>query len=237
MSSGVLPRSFLPTRDSLHQLAFFVLAPARYLFEERMGLRPTRNGFSTPWLGEKVLRVEDDLVVVETVEGVAARTITTVADAADFFGVTYRTVWFEGFRHPVEPYPPDRQLDIDVSSVQLIGDLFAQGERVLERFGELVPGEITEIQLWPEHFDLAVETGDQALGEKASFGVSPGDTAHPLPYFYVSAWGGIDRSDPYWNDDAFNGASLGYRALVESAHPETTALDFLVEGYRAIHAR
>lgn len=235
MIPTAVPESLIATRDGLHQLAYFALSPARYRFEERIGLKPKFHGFGTPRIGGRVLRVEDDLLVSETSDDVATRTITTVGEAADFCGVTYRTDWFKGFGDPLEPVSPDSPLDVDVASVRLIGDLFSLGERVLRHLGETVPGEITEIQLWPEHFDLATETGDEDAGKRASYGVSPGDTAHPLPYFYVSAWGEIDRANPYWNDHAFSGASLGYADLARSADPETTAIEFLVEGHRIIH--
>jgi hypothetical protein len=235
MMPGPILDSFAATRESLHQLAYFCLSPARYRFEERMGLKPTHNGFGTPQLGGRVLRVEDDLLVAEGPEGVATRTITTVADAADFCGITYRTDWFVGFGDPLDPFPPEVQLRIDVASVRLIGDLFALGERVLRRLGDSIPEEITEIQLWPEHFDLATEAGDEQSGRRASYGISPGDHSHPDPYFYVSAWGEIDRSDHYWNDHAFNGASLDYADLAGVTDPETAALEFLVEGFRVLH--
>ncbi|MBW3667500.1 MAG: hypothetical protein KY394_07900, partial [Actinobacteria bacterium] len=91
-----------------------------------------------------------------------------------------------------------------------------------------------EVQLWPEHFDAATEMGDQEAGERASYGASPGDEDHPEPYIYVSAWGEIDRSDPYWNDEAFNGASLSYGELAEADDPVEKGLEFLLAGYRIL---
>lgn len=65
----------------------------------------------------------------------------------------------------------------------------------------------------------------------ARYGASPGDDAHPEPYLYVAAWGEIDRSDPYWNDTAFNGASLAYRRLLAADDQYATALAFLRRGH------
>ncbi|MFZ0014315.1 MAG: hypothetical protein WAL25_09395, partial [Acidimicrobiia bacterium] len=93
------------------------------------------------------------------------------------------------------------------------------------------------VQLWPEHFDPATELGDSEKGQRASFGASPGDDAHPMPYVYVSPWGEVDRSERYWNDDAFGGSSLGYGELASSDDPVGMAVDFLLEGYRRLHAR
>jgi hypothetical protein len=99
-----------------------------------------------------------------------------------------------------------------------------------------LPGdEVSETQIWPEHFDVAIEMGDEASGQRASYGASPGDAAHPEPYVYVSAWGEIDRRNGYWNDHAFNGASLGFDRLLEEADPVTTALVFLLDGHRILH--
>ena len=77
--------------------------------------------------------------------------------------------------------------------------------------------------------------GDEGRGQRASFGASPGDAAHPEPYVYVSAWGKIYRSNRYWNDEAFNGASLGYDRLAEDPDPVTAALAFMLEGHRILH--
>ncbi|MEX0863420.1 MAG: hypothetical protein WD269_00930 [Acidimicrobiia bacterium] len=234
-----LTDAFAPTRDALHQVAFYALAPARYAAVGRMGLRPTASGFGTPEFAGRVARVESDLLVHETGDGVATRTITSVRDAADFFGPGYRVDWFGDFRDPPAPADPDAPLGIDVSSATAISDWFWFGQRVLERFGfgAAVEDEVVEIQLWPEHFDLALEAGSADKGRRASYGASPGDRHHDLPYVYVAAWDEIDRSNPFWKDQHFNGASLGYGDLASSDDHEQTALDFLIEGYRILHTR
>ena len=45
--------------------------------------------------------------------------------------------------------------------------------------------------LWPEHFDVAI------LLDDVSYGASPGDAFHEMPYAYVSA-AAHDDSD-FWN--------------------------------------
>ena len=45
--------------------------------------------------------------------------------------------------------------------------------------------------LWPEHFDLGI-----ALDE-VNYGVSPGDSGHPLLYAYVGPW--TARQGEFWN--------------------------------------
>jgi hypothetical protein len=200
-----------------------------------MGLRPTHHGFGTPEIGGRLLRVEGDLLVEEGRDGVATRSITTVRDAAGFFGVDYRTDWFSDFKDPLPPTDPDSLLAVDRDAALFIADWFRLGDRVLEELRTRSDDEVSETQLWPEHFDVAVESGAEQEGRRASYGFSPGDHAHAEPYAYVSAWGGIDRSDPYWNDDNFNGASLGHREVAASQDPVDAALDFMFAGYRALH--
>src|SRR5690606_18524677 len=112
------------------------------------------------------------------------------------------------------------------------------GSKVLEQLRLDSPeDDPSTVQLWPEHFDVAVEIGNEARGERAAFGVSPGDAAHDAPYAYVSAWADVDRTDPFWNDTAFPGASLGYETLRASTDPESTLADFYREGIAALSRR
>jgi hypothetical protein len=113
----------------------------------------------------------------------------------------------------------------------LLGDWFGFGCSVLEQLRATAPdGAATRCQLWPEHFDLAVELGDEGSGSRAGFGASPGDAAHPEPYLYVSPWAPRRPDDPFWNDTAFPGASLPYAALTGDAPiARDAALAFFTE--------
>jgi hypothetical protein len=199
-----------------------------------MGLRATQGGFGTPEFDSRVARVEGDRLVEEREESSASQTISTVRAAAAFFGMEYRVDWFTEFHDPLPPTDPDRDLDIDVESALSLAAWFHLGFDVLEEMRRRSsPGDdASEVQLWPEHFDPATEIG--AEGRRASYGASPGDAAHEEPYFYVAAWGEIDRDVEYWNDRAFNGASLGYGTLLGAASPHDVARDFLIEGYRIL---
>jgi hypothetical protein len=73
--------------------------------------------------------------------------------------------------------------------------------------------------------------GSYDAGQRASYGASPGDDGHPEPYLYVAAWGEIDRSDSFWNDEAFNGASLPYRDLLAAEDQRRAGLTFLRDGF------
>ena len=237
-----LPGGYDATRRALHQVAFFAVAPKRYSANGKLGLRYTHRGFGTPFFqdregrGEQV-RVESDLLVHQTADGIRTEAITTAGAAARFLGLEYRDEWFEDFHDPLDPVRPDTVLAVDPRAADAVGEWFGFATHVLER-ARRTPGatEVSRVQLWPEHFDPAFEMGSSDGGARASYGASPGDSAHPEPYLYVAAWGSIDRSDPFWNDTGFNGASLGYRALLEADDPYATALAFMQEGYRKLTA-
>jgi hypothetical protein len=229
-----LPDAYEQTRHALHQLAFFVLSPKRFAGNGKLGLRYTHRGFGTPFFGDdEQVRVERNQLVFQ--RGAEAHTspITTLSSAAAFVGIPYRVAWFEGFRDPPEPVDPDVVLTVDPSVTDVIGDWFGFATSVLEQ-ARRTPGaaEVSRVQLWPEHFDPAFEMG--AGNGRASYGASPGDDAHPEPYLYVAAWGSIDRSDPYWNDAAFNGASLSYQEILVANDQRATALGFLHAGYERL---
>jgi hypothetical protein len=231
-----LPQNLTATRDSLHQLAYFVLSPARFRRTGRMGLVPTPGGFGTPQMDGRVIRIKGAALVDEAGSSMATAELTTLGAALEFVGEPFEEKWFDGFGDELASRPLDWPLDLDREAASFIGELFAFGERVLHTFSEVAPGGITEIWLWPEHFDLATEAGAEERGAKASYGVSPGDHAHDEPYFYVSAWGEIDRADGFWNDSAFNGASLAYRDVVSSGDPVDAVIRFFLAGFEKLNA-
>jgi hypothetical protein len=234
---GPLPDDFQFARDQLHQLAFFALAPARYAVEERMGLRATPGGFGTPKYDGKVSRIEGHLMVQENEGNVATQIISTIRAAAEFFGTPYDVDWYTSFKDPLPPMDPDRPLRVEESPALALGEWFAFGFEVLDRLrGEgTAEDDVSDVQLWPEHFDPAIEMGSEDRGTRASFGASPGDRGHIEPYLYVSAWGEIDRENPFWNDRHFNGASLPFVTLIEAEDQERVAHEFFMEGYRILH--
>ena len=237
MKLDSLPASFAPTRVALHQIAFFAMSPARYQSMGRMGLTATPGGYGTPEFDGRVLRVEGALLVDENDGNIATQTITTIRAASEFFGNEYETQWFADFHDPLSPADPDTTLEVDDASGRAIGEWFEFGVGVLNelRSHGQDGDDVSEVQLWPEHFDPATEMGDSDLGQRASFGASPGDGIHPEPYLYVAAWSDIDRSNEFWNEDSFNGASLTYRDLIAGADPHGRAMEFLVDGYRVLH--
>ena len=107
-----------------------------------------------------------------------------------------------------------------------IGAWFAAGSEVLERVAAASgpDDDPSEIQLWPEHFDLALVVG--AEGRRANVGASPGDADHPAPYLYVGPW--EPRTGEPWNEPW--GASLGYEAIRSGADPDA----FVARALRAL---
>lgn len=237
-----LPAGFDSGRRALHEVAFFAIAPARFAATGKLGLRYTHRGFGTPFFHDghgidTQIRVQGDEIVVQSGGSAVAHPITTLIDATATLGIPYQDVWFDDFHDPLPPADPHVPLAVDVTVTEAIGGWFGFATHVLER-SRRTPGavDVSRVQLWPEHFDLAFEMGDSAGDARASYGASPGDTTHPEPYLYVAAWAPIDRSDPYWNDTTFNGASLGYRRLLDADDPYATALAFYRSGYERLNA-
>lgn len=203
-----------------------------------MGLTAAPGGFGTPRFEGKVARVEGSTLILAIDDAIASQTITTVRAACEFFGNDYRVEWFADFRDPLAPTDPDRPLDVDDDIARSLGQWFNFGTEILDRLRSRGNDEddVSEVQLWPEHFDPACELGSAESGQRASFGASPGDANHHEPYLYISPWGDIDRSDDYWNDVSFGGSSLGYSKLSEAGDPMERGLEFLVRGYSLLHS-
>lgn len=234
-----LPEGFETTRQALHQIAFFALAPKRFAATGKLGLRYTHRGFGTPFFGDdEQIRIESGDLVHQTRDDVATASVASVGEACEFIGIDYQEQWFEGFHDPLAAIGPDTHLDIDQKAAEAIGDWLGFSTLVLERLRR-TPGavDVSRVQLWPEHFDPAVEMGSQEKGRRASYGASAGDSAHPEPYLYVAAWGELDRNDPFFNDSSFNGASISYSQLLDSSHQVETALDFLRTGHEKLTKR
>ena len=227
-SPAPLPAGFAATRRSLHAVAEHVLAPCRHAANGRIGLRFTYHGFGTPFFGsDRQVRVEDgDLVDDHGVRGGERRTsVRTLREAAAFLGREAGAP--DGVYTPVTPADLDAPLVVDPAAASALGDWFGLAASLLEqvRADAAVTGldQPTRVQLWPEHFDLAVDLGPE--GKRANYGASPGDDAHPEPYFYVGPWD-LEALGPhvFWNEPF--GASLSYMELLCGADP----LEFLRQG-------
>ena len=229
-----LPEGYDSTRRALHQLAFFAVAPKRHSSTGKIGLRYTHLGFGTPFFGaDEQIRVEGGVIVRQQGASVASEEATTVARACELLEIPYRQSWFERLRDPLEPAGETTALVVSPAAAVAIEDWFGFGASVLEqvRRTEGAP-DVGRLQLWPEHFDLGFEMGSGS--QRATYGASPGDDRHPEPYLYVARWEASDRSNPFWNDPTFNGASLSYRILLESDDQHIAARDFYEHAYRLL---
>jgi hypothetical protein len=224
-----LPPAFRSTRDSLHALACYAVAPARKARTGRIGLRPTGDGFGTPPFedGSRTV-VRGDRLQVEPGDGIA---ITTVRAAAEFLGVPVRAD--PGVGTDLPPFEPDAPLDIDTESSIALGRWYWTGHQALGALGIRVSesvAAISEAQLWPEHFDLAV-TADLLNGRKVNIGFSPGDGFEPDPYVYFGPHDMAGLEGDYWN--APFGAYKRYEAL-DPDDQSGSALAFIETGIASL---
>jgi hypothetical protein len=114
---------------------------------------------------------------------------------------------------------------VDEEDAAALGDWFGFCASVLEQLRDEAE-DASRVQLWPEHFDLAVDLGDESKGSRANFGGSPGDAEHPEPYLYIGPWVKPDGS--FWTESF--GASLSYADLLAAADQRQAALAFLRRG-------
>ena len=221
-----LPEGYADTRDALHRLASYVLAPARKTVTGRIGLRAIAGGFGTPPFGDgEQLRVEGTSLIRQRGGGTAAIDITSLASAAAFAGVTLSGDPGIG-DDPPSLGDPDAPLAVQGAAAEALGAWFGFSDAVLYEFREGLAAagrSCSEVQLWPEHFDLGASI------EGVNFGSSPGDGYLAEPYVYVGPWDteGLPDGD-FWN--APFGAVLPYKELLGASDQHGAALDFLRRG-------
>ncbi|MDQ6613961.1 MAG: hypothetical protein M3083_04250 [Actinomycetota bacterium] len=223
-----LPATFAATRESLRMLACYVISPARKARTGRIGLRPTGDGFGTPPFddGSRV-RVSGNRLVLDPGASIP---VTTLSAAADFVGISLSPN--PGLGTDLPAFAPGIELMVDADASWALGACYAFADHVL---GLLAADEkaVTDPQLWPEHFDLAVQVD---LGETitVNVGLSPGDQAFPDPYFYVGPHDTNHLTGTYWN--APFGAILPYDALISATSPQQRARRFITEGLDLLRA-
>ena len=223
--------AFVTTRGTWHTLAERVLAPARHRDSGRIGLRAAPRGFATPSFGAgRVLAVSGAELLITDGDATTPQPITTLGAAAAAVGIEPDAE--TGVYTATTPSDPDAVLNVDTTSANQLGDWITFGDRLLQQWRlEHADATPTEIQLWPEHFDLALDLGTE--DGRANYGASPGDADHPLPYVYVGPWNPTD--DPFWNAGSY--ARLGYEDLAEAPDPDAVALAFFARGYEVASAQ
>ena len=222
------PSSFVTTRLALHALAERVISPARAAANGKIGLRFTAGGFGTPFFGQDVqVRVLEDQLILQSADIELSAPITTLKAASEHLGPELLP----------DQVDDDAKLDVDRGASLLLGDWFGFGASVLEelRAGAGDDLEPSRVQIWPEHFDIAVEIGSESAGRRAGYGASPGDEEHPEPYLYVVPWGEVPDGE-LWQASAFAGAELSYRALLDAEDQRARAVSFFTERLQALSA-
>lgn len=225
------------TRIDLHRLAAYVVAPTRHASNGKFGLRWTLGGFGTPFFADadgadRQVRVDRSQLIDQRGDRATAVPITSLRAAADFLGGDIRTD--AGAEHDSpEVGDVDAQLSVDSAAADFLGAWFGMAFAALEVVrADADSVDASRPQLWPGHFDPAIEVGDE--DHRASYGASPGDPSIDEPYLYVSAWWpdriGFDADDPAWNAPSFPGAILKLSDFPEGADPVDTAVDFWLSG-------
>jgi hypothetical protein len=211
------------TLASLHAVAEHVMAADQYAHKARIGLRQAPGGFATqPFIADGAERrlavVGTELVVRDDRRGRASEVrapITTLRAAAALAG---GTVGMPAEVYRPSPMPdPDAELPIDPAAAELLARFYALVQAALTVLSaELAAEGPADIQLWPEHFDLATTIS------QVNYGGSPGDATHDTPYLYV---GPFEPPAPggFWNE------SFGASRPLD----EVTGVDAAVDFFRA----
>lgn len=242
MNAALVPLSdsFPVTRLALHRVAAYVVSPARRHAVGRMGLRAAPGGFATPNFagpdGMTTVGISGVDLVINSESGNRSQPLSTLAAAGAFVGVQPDVAWAAELDIP-EPGELEADLPVNADDAAALAAWFRFGWGILDLLSSDGDSEhATEPQLWPEHFDPAIEIGDPAGTSRASYGFSPGDVAadaaagsEPLPYLYVAPWYPDEKpSSDFWS--AGRMAILRYDDLSAEADPAAAARAFLVEG-------
>lgn len=179
--------SLVDTRNSLHDLARFVLAADLEGTTELVTLRAANGGFAQPERLvdglQRRIRIDGTALVVQHGENEEWTPLTTLGAAAESASVAL----------PTDAPDAHEALEIDATHADLLAEFFALTDSALAEFRRRHASERPTIaQLFPHHFDLAITM------QEVNFGGSPGDVAHDQPYLYVAPWSLSPHSE--WNE-------------------------------------
>ena len=207
MSDLAIDPDFTATRDALHRVTVHVVARARVESTGRFSLRVAPGGPATPDVDERRVRIADGHLLVESdVAGAAAasgRTIdgATLRELAELAGVDLTAPIDVGHDTPLLG-DVDDPIAIDERAAAALGRWYGVAARALDLVVVGITaagGTATLPRLWPEHFDVAIET-EARPGVRVNLGASPGDQFCEQPYWYVGPWNGDRPGDPtFWN--------------------------------------
>jgi hypothetical protein len=222
------PAGLARTRESLHRLAEDVIKPAREQTSGEWTLTDTPGGFGTPTFGEDCqVRVEGVELVVREQGSERRAPVGSLRSAVELIGEGLLPQGLDGLS--------DEELEIDPAAAAVLVASYQVAREALERLrkGAGPSDSPTEPTLWPEHFDLAIEMGEEEAGLRVNYGLSPGDESHQEPYFYVGPWTARPTGE-LWNATGFPGAELDYRELAAAADPVALAVDFALTRRQAL---
>ena len=222
------PPGVSATRLALHRVAVYAVSPARRRANGKIGLRFTMGGFGTPFFGDgEQVRIEGARIVRQAGAQARAEPLTTLAAAAALaLDGPPDTAWAEGFDIPAAG-DPQAGLGVDATAARFLGDVFGFAWSVLEELrAETASAPCGRVQLWPEHFDAAVDCGPEGPS-RATYGASPGDAGVDEPYLYVLPLELVTSSGDLWNATEFSGAILRLRDFVDAPDQRSAAHAFL----------
>jgi hypothetical protein len=218
----------------LQRVATHVLARRRHAVAGRFGLRPSPGGIATPVFGDdETLRITGVHVVRERrIDGAMTSTATAIdglslAELAALAGADLSTELSVGHDTPAVG-DPDAPIRVTDHAVAVIASWFSTSAVALDAIlASAVARVPSSVQLWPEHFDLAVDV--VAGSGRVNLGASPGDDFCPEPYVYLGPWGHERPGDAdYWNVGF--GAVQRYELLSTSSDPSAAMVDFWLRG-------
>jgi len=212
-----LPERFFDTRRAVHLVAARVLGAARYQSVGKMGLVVVDGGIATPEFGGHRLALVDGLLHVNG----SQHPLTTLGEACALAGVD-----------PSADLPPAlntagdaaTEVAVDRQAFDALIGWYALCQSALESLADVMSTDEnpTTIQLWPEHFDVALEAGSDST--RATYGGSPGDAYFSEPYLYVGPFQA--RNGEFWN------AEFGAAMTRSELHPGVDPLSFYLEARR-----
>lgn len=236
-----LPETFGATRDILQRVAVHVVARSRQQATGRFGLRVTSGGFGTPTFGDDARRVRlsRGLLVHESAGRGGSHTRAVVIDGATLAELAVvAEVDLDADLDVGHDTPPlgdtDVALAVDVAAARALSAWYTVVGEALDAVVVARPdASASAIQLWPEHFDIALDAAfdpDAPDVRRVNLGGSPGDGFHADPYAYVGPWTDDRPGDGnFWN--APFGATLGYGELAAADDPVDAVTAFFLRGY------
>lgn len=228
------------TRSALRSVATHVLARAQHARSGRIGLRVAPGGFGTPEYGpdHERIRVSGGVLVHEarSAAGATSRALAidgaTLAELARFVGVDLSVDFSVG--HDTPPLGDvDARIRVHGPAVRALADWYSVVSQALDRVlaDTTAAATPTLAQLWPEHFDVALDLAfdeSSPSERRVNLGGSPGDEFHPEPYLYVGPWTPDRPGEPaFWN--APFGAVIGVEVM-SADDPAEAATGFFRAG-------